>query len=84
MNWEEWIEQILIRLKELRYENEVNPMTLAVVLGKHSKTGYYDIESGRTKLTVTNLAKLATFYGLSVQYFFDLKNTEMVQKEKTA
>lgn len=74
----ETVNLILQEIKDIRVTRKPDLNELAKAVGFETAKGYYDLESGRTKLTVLHLEKIASYYGLELSYFFDEKITKKV------
>ena len=72
---------VLKKVKSLRESKSLTLGDLAKAVGYCSAKGYRDVEIGKTKLTVERLQRLAEFYGVPIEYFFDEKITKVVQSD---
>ena len=69
------------RIREIREDNQLTQQKVADLLNIGQRT-YADYESGKTRIPVDNLMKLAKFYNVSMDYITgasDIK-TEYPQK----
>lgn len=60
------------RLQELREDSDLSQLALATKLGMH-KTTYARYESGERELPLKIAIRIATFYGVSLDYLAGLK-----------
>lgn len=61
------------RIKDLRKANNLNQADLCRVLGVKQRT-YSDYESGKIKMKVEQIIKLARFYDVSMNYICGVTN----------
>lgn len=61
------------RIRELREDNMYTQQKIADLLGIGQRT-YCDYESGKTRIPVDSLIKLASFYNVSMDYISGVTN----------
>lgn len=65
----------------IREQNGLTQLQVADALGIHRAT-YCGYETGRRKLPITTLQRLARFYNISVESFFENNTAEYICDEK--
>lgn len=73
---------MLIRLRELREDNDLNQTQVAKVLNVSQRT-YSSYETGDRTIPYTALVKLARFYNTSVDYILELTDQTKPYSDKT-
>lgn len=61
------------RLRALRVDNDLKQKDIAKIINK-SQQGYAHIENRKAKLAIEDLAKLAKYYNVSLDYLVGLTN----------
>ncbi len=70
---------ILKKIRKMRESRALTLGNMATAIGYSSAKGYRDVEIGKTKLTVECLQRIAAYFEVSVEYFFENKITDMVK-----
>lgn len=65
------VEYALKVMKKLRIEKGLTLQDVADGINYHTGKGYYDIESGRSKVRLEHLEKLSEFYKVPISVFFN-------------
>ena len=61
------------RIREIREDNQLTQQKVADLLNIGQRT-YADYESGKTRIPIDNIMKLATFYNVSMDYITGASN----------
>lgn len=69
------------RIREVREDNSLTQQKIADFLNIGQRT-YADYESGKTRIPIDNLLKLAKFYNLSMDYLSGASNIKTEYPKK--
>lgn len=70
--------KVLKTMKVLREKRGLSMQDVADGIDYKTGKGYFDLESGKTKIKLEHLEKLAKFYKVPISIFFDKDITKMV------
>lgn len=69
------------RIREIREDNLLTQQTVADLLNIGQRT-YADYESGKTRIPIDNIMKLAKFYNVSMDYITGASNIKTEYPKK--
>lgn len=69
-------DKVLKTMKGLREKRGLSMQEVADGINYKTGKGYFDLESGKTKIKLEHLEKLAKFYKVPISIFFDKNITK--------